>query len=257
MTEEYISTEVERGVPRLGDISDRYNVMLDPSVLLHQEGLQVFIDEAPRLKRDGANIFLPQALKLLLDGLEQDTDEVLLEQFVTFYVEDVDARVSLRRLSNEVNDELTRLPAERRFHWFRPDPEREVPPHLWFRYYVDSDLQREGLQNQHLLEAIFQEWVFLHERSWITSRTRRVFDAMIKAGGVCIEHGRRGFERAVRKTRKKEEQEALTWFDKLASLGKWTAAGGAAATAAGLLTPAVGIKFALEISPLVFALIDP
>jgi hypothetical protein len=64
---------------------------------------------------------------------------------------------------------------------------------------------------------------------------------------------------AVRKTRHKGAQEALTRVDRLTALGKWVAIGGIAAVDAGLLvsSPPAGLLFAVNLAPSVFVLFDP
>ena len=48
-------------------------------------------------------------------------------------------------------------------------------------------------------EILFEEWIFLQTHSWIASRRKWVFAQFIRAGGVSMEFGRRGYDMALQR----------------------------------------------------------
>lgn len=232
-----------------------YNLMLDPSLLLDARTSTRVFAQVADLNRDGATVFVPEALRRFLNHFDAGSvGPQSVQQFLDFYSEEPQHRVPLR----VVVDSLREREQSGTINVFEPD-ELEEPPHFGFRHYLDSDLKQDGLENIYLVDTIFQEWVFLQERSWITSRTRRTFDWMIRAGGTCVEYGKRSFDRVVRKVRGKEAQEEIKRVDRLKTVGKFIALGGilgGAATLLGLIAPPAPIAVAFALSE-VFALIDP
>jgi hypothetical protein len=75
-------------------------------------------------------------------------------------------------------------------------------------------------------EILYEEWLFLSSDSWLFSKTRRAFEAMIEAGGTAIQMSRRGFDQVVRRTLKKTDGEPLTPGNRVRAAAKWIAVGG-------------------------------
>jgi hypothetical protein len=75
-------------------------------------------------------------------------------------------------------------------------------------------------------EILYEEWLFLSSDSWLFSKTRRAFEAMIEAGGTAFEMSRRAFDQLVRKTLKKANGEPLTPGNRVRAAAKWIAVGG-------------------------------
>jgi len=215
--------------------------------------------EMAGLARDGVSIHVPQ---VFMSSIEQDYaqgTENLVAQFREMYAYDggVEEPPRPEQVYNQMRERSGLIQS------FSPDrrlrekhaafgttlglAQPEVPPLVdiggRYGYYNFSG------------EMVFQEWIFLQERSWIVSRSRELFTRMEHAGAVCLDLGTSALNKAARKIRKKDEEEALTLADKLLALGKFVAVGGGAVAAGVSLPPSLAIMFAL--SQGVFTLLDP
>jgi hypothetical protein len=86
----------------------------------------------------------------------------------------------------------------------------------------------EFTRNPLLAQILHEEWYFLVSESWLFSKTRRAFDAMVEAGGTAIQMSQRSFDRVVRRTLKKKPNEPLTPTNRARAAAKWIAVGGPA-----------------------------
>jgi hypothetical protein len=75
---------------------------------------------------------------------------------------------------------------------------------------------------------VFEEWYFMTSESWIFSKTRKAFDAMVEVGGSALQLTSRVFDRVVRRTLRKGENEPQTPGKRVKALAKWVAVGGPA-----------------------------
>lgn len=111
---------------------------------------------------------------------------------------------------------------------YRLPPESERP--LW--YDGGARLFRDALQewtrDELTTQVLFEEWHFLTGESWLFSKTRQAFDAMVEAGGTAIHMSGRLFDRVVRQTLKKGPEEPLTPGNRARAAAKWVAVGGPA-----------------------------
>jgi hypothetical protein len=242
-----------------------YNIMLDPSIFLmgNEREREVTMNEMDALARDGVSIHVPQ---VFMGGLEADyaqrsNDWALL--FAQMY------GVGTQHPQPEtLYNVMTISGRSRLIQSFSPDrglrekhaafgsalgkEQPEIPP---FQLIIGGEESPNFPAKEVMEETVFQEWIFLQERSWIVSRSRILFDRMKGAGGVCLELGNRALDKAARKVLSKDEEEALTRADKLRTLGKFVAVGGSAVVAGATLPPALAIT--LSLSEGVFALLDP
>jgi len=183
---------------------DRHGVMLDPSLLLHGPLANVLLSdqalEAPR------QLFAPATFvrSLSADGV--------LDSLVAFYGVKMlshGAQAVLKFVDSGVVqpfevDRVVDLSTQGQQH----DGAEDNP--LSGR----EALQRVVLRRESLLRMreewsqrfgdtvggiLLEEWVFLHSQSWLASRSRKVFDGFIEAGGVALQTGRRLRERILRR----------------------------------------------------------
>jgi hypothetical protein len=249
-----------------------YNVMLDPSMLFDPDASERIQDQLGSLRDEGAQVFLPYAfIEFLASVNSGNITPDGIDRFVGFFMRGEVERRPLdemeRRPPEGLYDLVERLQGEGLVSYYRARGDAAAP-HLGVRYYLNEELwpehQRgvgiEGADYYHLPDTLFDAWVFLQEESWIVAKFRHAFDQMVRAGGIALQWGKRPLDLAVRKTRGKKEQEALTKIDRLTALGKWVAMGGIAAVDAGLISisPPAGALFAVNVAPAVFFfLIDP
>jgi hypothetical protein len=110
--------------------------------------------------------------------------------------------------------------ATERLEPWRPDRQAEGPAGY-------QPLTLEG--DSQLVAILEEEWSFLHEQSWIASRTRNAFDAFIQAGGVAVEFGREQFDSVVARTLARTGHPVpadLSRTHRLRAVAKWVAGGG-------------------------------
>jgi len=122
-----------------------------------------------------------------------------------------------------------------------------------FSRHLRKTMRSSGVYSDLLPQVILEEWVFLQEQSWISARTRAAFDKMIEAGGICVELGQNAFDKVVRKTLKRDNDDELYKYDRMKAIGKWLAAGGAPAVS--LANPLVGAV--VSVGAGLFLLVDP
>jgi hypothetical protein len=103
-------------------------------------------------------------------------------------------------------------------------------PNTWYdggsRPFTDA--LEEFTQDSLLTQILYEEWYFMVTESWLFSKTRRAFDAMVHAGGTAIQLSQRSFDLLVRRTLKKAPNEPLTPSNRVKAAAKWIAVGGPA-----------------------------
>jgi hypothetical protein len=88
------------------------------------------------------------------------------------------------------------------------------------------DVLMEFTGDKLVAQILYEEWYFMTSESWLFSKTRRAFDAMVEAGGRAIQVSRRFFDMLVRRTLKKKADEPLTPSNRARAAAKWIAVGG-------------------------------
>ena len=73
---------------------------------------------------------------------------------------------------------------------------------------------------------IFEEYYFLCHESWLHSKTRLAFDAMVEGGGTAVQFAKRHFDRLVVNTLKLEQPSGVSPRDRYRAVAKWVAVGG-------------------------------
>jgi hypothetical protein len=154
--------------------------MLDPSLVLYS----YTTDEArDSVRASSERVFLPRTF----------ADLVAAEEF---------EHPVFRRLAPGAH--MSPRPIKDRTRWIL-DEELVVP---WdaSEASLDRDLQLadlETLVSDPLLRSILsEEWAFLQSESWLASKTRKPFDAFIRAGAVAIELNREVFDKLAARTLK-------------------------------------------------------
>jgi hypothetical protein len=239
-----------------------YNLMLDPSMFLtiadDERRLDVMLNRMESLAGEGVALHIPQAfMNFVEDNYLGERDEDGEARWFNIY--GGENRHAVRE-SNWAEALYTRLRDRAELiHLFTPDRDLKEK-HAEFAEALDqlmSAQENDGRFLPSLFQSILQEWIFLQEQSWIVAQTDRAFEQMVKAGSVCLKLGKGILGRVVRKTRGKEEDEAITTLDRLLTVGKWVAAGCGAVTAAGLVSIPPALAITIALSPSFFALIDP
>lgn len=76
-----------------------------------------------------------------------------------------------------------------------------------------------------LRDIIFEEWVFLQEKSWIVSKSKKVFKKFKESGTTTLEFSETTIGAVTRKTLNKKTNEAITTINKLSVIGNYIAIG--------------------------------
>lgn len=205
-------------------------VMLDPSLLVRGTALEKVVAAIPSLSKEQAGFefyVAASAAPPYADTRAYGAVSAFFEAGAEF----VDPGDAIRRL-NEVGVTV----------WERPS---------WASQEFADFFQRLGetIEPGPIREIIFDEWFFLTHESWVVSRIKAAFNAMVHAGELGIEL----LNRLVRRTLREDESYVVQTADRMRALAKWLAVGGPAV--ATLLNPIVGAFATVGAGG--FLLIDP
>lgn len=101
--------------------------------------------------------------------------------------------------------------------------------HSWMYKGLRKELDSRGeLLDEDLLRILFEEWVFMQERSWVVSRIKKPFNRFISAGAICMQFSQRILDTRVRRTLEGRADYYLNNWHRLRALGKWVGVGIAA-----------------------------
>jgi len=194
------------------------NVMIDPSLVVARRTIDKTFDLVKEHhKTQNFKFYLPKTFQSLVveDKLRQESPTFKFFLQNTYPTE----LTIVKTLIKEHSDIIATFE-------FAPE-HKEKYKEFFESLLEESRFWREYL-DEHTLNILFEEWVFLQEYSMIVSRIKRTFNKFIDAGAVCLQFGRKTFEILVRKTLKKRDDELITNVDKLRAFGKWIAVGGPA-----------------------------
>lgn len=210
------------------------NVLIDPSLLVDEQTLERITGymRQQRLDSQKEKFFVPLKFVQILSEAERNLKDIL-------FFANAAKMVDLKKLRTELQTEQIS-----NFAVLESYKEENS-------YFYTSLL--EETKSEIVSEILFEEWVFLQQKSWIISRIKKSFTYFVKAGSVSIEMGKRTFNLGVKKTLKKDPKNILTNADRLRSLAKWIAVGGSSASA--LYDPIAGAIGGVAAG--FFLLIDP
>jgi hypothetical protein len=218
------------------------NLMIDPSLLLSWSTYRntiYHVSEFAQELRDG-RVFVPRSF---LHVVTQQRAE--LPWFYWFFA-GAETPTAPDRITAEVAHlEKLLIPYE--------VSSEQLSKYDVFSRHLRKNMRSSGVYSDLLPQVILEEWVFLQEESWISARIRAAFDKMIEAGGTCVELGQNAFDKVVRKTLKRDNDEELDRYDRMRAIGKWLAAGGVPALS--LANPLAGALAGVGAG--LFLLVDP
>jgi hypothetical protein len=192
----------------------RTQIMLDPSLLLDRPTFERTYAALARIQTDGAlQLFVSSSLDALYTAGEG------FPAAAGFFAAEADLVEPA-----EIQDRL----AGQGIAVFERPPGAEREYESFYRALG------EAVNQQVLQDILFDEWFFLTHESWLLSRIKAPFQAMVKAGEMGIEL----LNPIVRQTLKEDSSYVLSTVDRLRALAKWIAVGGP--TVAALLNPIAG-----------------
>lgn len=209
-------------------------VMLEASMLLHRDSANYLL----AIVGVGPLDVVVSERVLEIVGFEAESTVFRLASRLGISPQDVDLRI-VRQLAREL---------------------RHTVPTYRSDTYSDDDISWRSYRHlfdwthdELVTHIILEEFQFLVSESWIFSKTRQAFDAMVEAGGNAIQMSRRGFDRAVRRTLKKGSDEPLSSGSRVKAAAKWIAVGGPAII--GVVEPISGAVASAAAG--YFLLVDP
>jgi hypothetical protein len=187
---------------------ENVNVLVEPSLLVDERTLWKVANYLHQYRLDvkKEQFFVPSKFVQLLSDAERNLKDIL------FFQPNAARMVDLKELRDALEKEVVA-----RFT-VRPSDREQYGP------FRESLL--EETKSEIITEVLFEEWVFLQQKSWIISRIKKSFTYLIKAGAVSVEMGKKTLDLAVRKTLKKSSQSIITNADRLRSVAKWIAVAG-------------------------------
>jgi hypothetical protein len=221
------------------------NVMIDPSLILAKnsigntfESIRVLNKMYPKLR-----FYYPMSLTRVLDSTRYDKDSLKFSYFMhNAYPADLEEIESLIKRHSDI------------FTGFEMGNQEYKKHSEIFKYLKEDLFYLEEQFREPTVTIIFEEWVFLQEKSWVVSRIKKPFNRFIAAGAVCLQFGNRVVDKMIRKSIKKNDDDLLDTVDKLRAFGKWIAVGGPAVV--GILSNPV-ISVAAPLVAGFFLLFDP
>lgn len=209
------------------------NVLIEPSLLVDERTLNKVTDYLHQYRfGEKYKFFIPSKFVHLLSDAERNVKDIL------FFANSA-RMVDLKELKAVLENK-----AVAKFEIQLRDREKH---NMFYENLVAET------QNEVIAEILFEEWIFLQEKSWIISRLKKPFIYFVKAGSASLELGKRTLDLAVRKTLKKPGERIITNADRLRALAKWIAVGGSPALT--ILNPIVGAIS--DAATGYFLLIDP
>ena len=188
--------------------------MIDPSLLSSRQTVNETFDLLRRHDED-FNFFIPKGFYDHVIKADVQTESPVLRYF-------------RERAWYPTNEILADLLRDNTSHYSLFDVAPDMrEKHESFRKYLTTAEQDEisNVFDQTMVDIIFEEWVFLQERSLIVSRTKRAFDRFIEGGALVVQASDRHFRNLISRTVGEPEEE-LRRLDYLRAFGKWLAASG-------------------------------
>lgn len=179
------------------------NVLIDPSLVVAEKTCERIISSATSLRED-YKFYIPSSFVNLIYGKESFIEEIL-------FFRNRSKIIDIRYLEEIL------LKNKNLIHSYEVS-RNEREKYSVFYDHLLSETRRDIISN-----ILFEEWVFLHEESWVISRIKKPFIYFVKAGGVAIEIGERTLNLAVKKTLKKGDDNLINNADRLRAAAKWVA----------------------------------
>lgn len=220
--------------------NERQNVMLDPSLLLTASGLKRVLQFIEHQNTDFSFYISQSFYEFIADDKRRNERVSASDPVIKFF----GARVSYF-------NEAKMLIRENMDHWTLFEPTEEL--RLKHSIFRDSLLYRESTKNQELFDILFDEWIFLQERSWLLAKSKLTFEKFKEGGAISLEFGEKAMHRIAARTLKTDHHDPLSNFQKLRALAKWMAVGGSASEA--FLSPYLGLLAGLTTG--FFLMLDP
>jgi hypothetical protein len=221
------------------------NVVIDPSLLVANRTLESTVKKAGRRYED-LDFYLPQSFIELIEqnqsfentpgfqyyiGNVQNTPEYRrFVQLVDTFSESIEGYTVPENQVEEYAEVYEAIAEELPYRRERFFSSISEPPYDGFPPYRD---------NQDLLtDAVFEEFVFLVEQSWMVSRTKKIYNTFIDAGASTMQFSKRTVEEA-RERLEDTDDKVIERMDKLKDDHdwQWVAIGGS------VFSPILGFYF--------------
>jgi hypothetical protein len=174
--------------------------MIDPSLFLRRSALEKTLARVPQIRENaGFDFFISAGVTVPFTDIG--------ERGRHFFRSGRDFISPL-----EAADRLAEIEVD---VWSRPDS--STLDYDDFRGRLGLDLESRWLQ-----DVLFDEWFFLTHESWLVSRLKAPFRAMVRAGELGVEL----LNPIVRGTLKQKAPAVIQTADRLRALSKWMAVGG-------------------------------
>jgi len=191
------------------------NIMIDPSLVVAGRTIKKTFTLIREFHDRGFRFYFPKSFQSLLYVSESYEESPLFGFFLQGAKSSDFGKLS--RLMKDYSEIIGQ---------FEVSPEKKEEYRGFYESLSGERRFRGKHLDKHILDVLFEEWIFLNGRSWIVSRIKRPFNQFTHAGAVCLEFGRRTLEEMVRKTLKKKEGDIISKADALRAFGKWIAVGG-------------------------------
>ena len=196
---------------------EQTNIMFDPSMLISKRSLRQVFDIV-KVRRDfNLKLYMPSSFVQALH--EENFYKNPILQFFLYNAE----QASHEEILHFLDYSATRVST------YKIHPEH-YEKHLIIRNNLGQYFKFNNKNYQSLLiNTLYEEWFFLQEYSFITSRLRKTFNAFIRAGATAVEVSRQKIDKHIREKLNIEEDDHISKKQYMRMFGKWTAVGGTTA----------------------------
>jgi|GEM_PF-1809328 len=186
------------------------NVLIEPSLLVAEHTFPQIIEKIKQkhLGEERYQFFIPSKFADMLNRIWSNTEDI---KFFINKAKSINPK--------HLRDVLNILGKKRVIQKFKIQATEEEK----FSGFYESLLRETG--NKNVTEILFEEWVFLQEKSWVISRIKKPFSYLIRSGAVSIEISRRTLDLAAGGTHKKDDDDIITKAERLTTFAKWVALG--------------------------------
>ena len=190
--------------------------MIDPSLIVARRTINNTFSLIREFYSRGRELrfYFPKSFQNVLYGSETYEENPVFNFFLQkAYPSDLrELRTLTEEHSNIIIGFEVSQEHKEKYRWFYESLSEQ--PRFWGEYFDEA-----------VLSVLFEEWIFLHEYSWVVSRVKKPFNKFIDAGTVCLQFGKKTVETLTRKTLNKNDNDLINKIDMLKAFGKWIAVG--------------------------------
>lgn len=164
----------------LNEISNK--VIIDPSLFLAKRSFHTTIKHIKRYSESDFDFFISQTFFELIKNKKFDEKNKIMSYFLNG---------STNESFSKIRETLLELHNKGFLNIYKEGDS-------FIGKYEDMyhNLIELGYLEDAIGRILFDEWVFIKQKSWLTSRIKKIPNKLVKAGAICLEFGERKIDKA-------------------------------------------------------------